>query len=347
MNNGFNRFFGRTSLMGHHYRHLDMDERRQIMRLLERKASISEIAQLLGRHSSTLYRELRRNFFRDQYPEFSGWSPWTANQFARKRRHRHRKLERDRTLRCHVISKLEQHWSPEQIAGRLRFEGAGSVCSETIYRFVYDRANRNMELYTLLAKARHKRRRRGGRRPRGSHIPLYCNIKQRPPEIGGRETFGHWEADLVIFRREFGQANVTSLVERKTCFQIVIRNKDRGSVGVLSAIEDQLRPLPEPGRRTITFDRGSEFLAWRRLYKNAGIKSYFCDVASPYQKGSVENSNGRLRRYLPLETDLQAVDDATLSGIALRMNNTPRRCLGYRTPLEVFQQELEQFRASC
>jgi IS30 family transposase len=333
--------------MGHHYRHLDMDERRQIMKLRERKVPMSEIARLLGRHPSSLYRELTRNYFRDQYPEFSGWYPWTANQLARRRRHRGRKLERDRELRCLVINKLEQHWSPEQIAGRLRYEGTGRICSETVYRFVYDRANRDMELYTLLARARHKRRRRGGRKPRGSHIPLYCNIKQRPAEIGGRGTFGHWEADLVIFQREFGQANVTSLIERKSRFQIVIRNNDRGSVGVLSAIEDQLRSLPEHGRRTITFDRGSEFLAWRRLYKNAGIKSYFCDVASPYQKGSVENSNGRLRRYLPLETNLQAVDDAALSGIALRMNCTPRRCLGYRTPLEAFQQELAQPKAPC
>src|SRR6185312_16720310 len=92
---------------------------------------------------------------------------------------------------------------------------------------------------------------------------------------------GHWEADLVIFKREHGRANITSLLERKSRYQIVIRNKDRGSMGVLSAIEDRLWAVPAPGRQTITFDRGTEFMAWRQLYTNAGIKSYFCDVAAP------------------------------------------------------------------
>ncbi|WP_031231681.1 IS30 family transposase [Asticcacaulis sp. YBE204] len=333
--------------MGHHYRHIDMAERRQIMKLLERKVPLPQIAKIIGRHHSTIYRELRRNFFRDKYPEYSGWFPWTASEFARRRRRKQRKLERDRTLRVYVIDKLQQHWSPEQIAGRLKLyptleAQSGRVCSETIYRFVYDRRNRDMALYMLLAKRRRARRGLHGRKPRGSHIPLYCNINQRPENIANRETFGHWEADLVIFRREYGKANVTSLLERKSRYHIVIRNKDRHSVGVLGAIEQSLRGLPPQGRQTITFDRGTEFMAWRYLHQTVGIKSYFCDTASPYQKGSVENANGRLRRYLPLETNLAVVEDASLSEMARRMNNTPRQCLGYRTPSEVFQAELAQ-----
>lgn len=333
--------------MGHHYHHIDMAERRQIMKLLERKVPLSQIAKIVGRHQSTIYRELRRNFFRDKYPEFSGWFPWTASELARKRRFKQRKLERNRTLRAYIIEKLQQHWSPEQIAGRLKLHPrleaqTGRVCSETIYRFVYDRSNRDMALYTLLAKRRRKRRGLRGRKPRGSHIPLYCNINKRPEDIANRETFGHWEADLVIFRREYGKANITSLLERKSRYHIVIRNKDRHSVGVLGAIEQSLRALPAQGRQTITFDRGTEFMAWRSLHQTSGIKSYFCDTASPYQKGSVENANGRLRRYLPLETNLAIVEDAKLSEMARRMNNTPRQCLGYRTPSEVFQAELAQ-----
>ncbi|MDC7696032.1 helix-turn-helix domain-containing protein [Asticcacaulis sp. DXS10W] len=99
--------------MGHHYRHIDMAERRQIMKLLERKVPLSQIAKIVGRHQSTIYRELRRNFFRDKYPEFSGWFPWTASELARKRRFKQRKLERNRTLRAYIIDKLQQHWSPE------------------------------------------------------------------------------------------------------------------------------------------------------------------------------------------------------------------------------------------
>ncbi|WKL56629.1 IS30 family transposase [Asticcacaulis sp. ZE23SCel15] len=338
--------------MGHHYSHLNMAERRQIMKLLERKVPLTQIAKIVGRHQSTLYRELRRNYYRDEYPQWSGWFPWNATESARKRRFKRRNLERDRELRLHVIEKLEQHWSPEQIAGRLKLHPMGNskfgrICSETIYRFVYERSNREMALYTLLAKRRRTRRGLRGRKPRGSHIPLYCNIKHRPEDIANRETFGHWEADLIIFRRDFGKANITSLIERKSRYQVVIRNKDRNSSGVLSAIQQQLRPLPARGRQSITFDRGTEFMAWKTLHQSLGIKSYFCDTASPYQKGSVENANGRLRRYLPLETDLQAVEDVALSAIALRMNNTPHQCLGYRTPGEVFNAELAHIKSSC
>lgn len=202
-----------------------MAERRQIMKLLERKVPLSQIAKIVGRHQSTIYRELRRNFFRDKYPEFSGWFPWTASELARKRRFKQRKLERNRTLRAYIIDKLQQHWSPEQIAGRLKLHPrleaqTGRVCSETIYRFVYDRSNRDMALYTLLAKRRRKRRGLRGRKPRGSHIPLYCNINKRPEDIASRETFGHWEADLVIFRREYGKANITSLLEERAAITL-------------------------------------------------------------------------------------------------------------------------------
>jgi len=338
--------------MGHHYRHIDMAERRQIMKLLERKIPLPQIAKTVGRHLSTLYRELRRNYYRDKYPEFSGWFPWNATESARKRRFKRRKLERDRELRYHVIDKLEQHWSPEQIAGRLKLRPVdnskfGRVCSETIYRFVYDRANRDMGLYTLLPKQRRTRRGLRGRKPRGSHIPLYCNINHRPEDIANRKTFGHWEADLIIFKRDFGKANITSLIERKSRYQVVIRNKDRNSTGVLGAIDAQLRPLPRLGRQSITFDRGTEFMAWKMLHQTSGIKSYFCNVSSPWQKGSVENANGRLRRYLPLETNLETLADAALSAIALRMNTTPRQCLGFRTPSEVFQAELAALGHIC
>ena len=339
--------------MGHCYRQLDDAERQTIYKLLGRKIPLTQIAKIVGRHHSTLYRELRRNYFHDrEYPQYSGWFSRNATERARKRRYKRRKLERDRELRLHVIEKLEQHWSPEQIAGRLKLcpvdkSRFGRVCSETIYRFVYDRNNREMALYTLLARHRKIRRGLRGRKPRGSHIPLYCNIKHRPEVIANRETFGHWEADLVIFRRDYGKANITSLIERKSRYQVVIRNKDRNSSGVLGAIEEQLRPLPSQGRQSITFDRGTEFMAWKALHQSLGIKSYFCDTASPYQKGSVENANGRLRRYLPLETDLRTFENAALSAIALRMNNTPRQCLGYRTPDEVFNAELAQIESVC
>ncbi|ESQ88825.1 IS30 family transposase [Asticcacaulis benevestitus] len=252
--------------MGHSYTHLTKEERQTIYKLLDRKIPLTQIAKMLGRHHSTLYREIRRNYFHDrECPQYSGWFAWNATEFARKRRFKRRKLERDLELRVHIIERLEQHWSPEQIAGRLKLHPVdksrfGRVCSETIYRFIYDRSNREMALYTLLARRRRTRRGLRGRKPKGSHIPLYCNIKHRPKDIANRETFGHWEADLVIFRRDFGKANITSLIERKSRYQVVIRNKDRHSLGVLGTIQEQLRPLPISGPPV------NHFRPWNRVH---------------------------------------------------------------------------------
>jgi len=171
---------------------------------------------------------------------------------------------------------------------------------------------------------------------------LYCNIKQRPEDIAKRDSFGHWEGDLIIFKREHGKKNLTSLVERKTRFQILLPNRDRKSVDVISKITERLSPLPPRGRQTMTFDRGTEFMAWRMLHKTSGMKTYFCDVSSPWQKGSVENSNGRVRRYLPLEANLAQLSDTDIMAVENAMNATPRKCLGFQTLKEVFERHLRQ-----
>jgi IS30 family transposase len=167
-------------------------------------------------------------------------------------------------------------------------------------------------------------------------IPRERWIENRPTEIDGRETFGHWEGDLLIFRREAGKANVTSLVERKSRFTLLLANEDKRSTAVVAGIGEALRPLPEDARRTITLDRGSEFAAYPRLASELAVASYFCDPHSPWQKGSVENANGRVRRFLPRHCEPGALGRTRLR----RLNDTPRRCLGYCTPREVFREHL-------
>jgi len=241
-----------------------------------------------------------------------------------------------------VVERLEAGWSPQQIAGRLRHEAEDgpTVCHETIYRHVYGPEGRRDGLYRHLPKARRRRGSRYGRRPRAASIPRERWIENRPAEVGTRETFGHWEADLLIFRREAGKANVTSLVERKSRFTFLLPNDDKRSAAVLAGIAQALRPLPEEARRTVTFDRGSEFAGYAALDRHLALASYFCDPHSPWQKGAVENANGRVRRFLPRESPAEALARPHLRRLADRLNDTPRRCLGYRTPREVFERHL-------
>ena len=131
---------------------------------------------------------------------------------------------------------------------------------------------------------------------------------------------------------------MTSLLERKSRFTVLLPNEDKRSTAVLANIADQLRRLPEAARRTVTFDRGSEFAGYAALDRHLALTSYFCDPHSPWQKGSLENLNGRVRRFLPRHCEPQALSRVRLQRIAERINDTPRRCLGYRTPREVFQE---------
>jgi transposase, IS30 family len=324
------------------YGQLDLDERRTLFRLVEARRPVGEIAARLGRHRSTIYRELGRNRFRDGDPGFCGYFPLTAQDLADRRRQRRRKLAADDGLRAHVVERLKAGWSPQQIAGRLKHEAPDrpSVCHETIYRHVYGPDGRRDGLYRHLPKARRRRGTRYGRRPRAAPIPRERWIESRPADVGGRQTFGHWECDLLLFRKEHGKANVTSLLERRSRFTFLLPNDDRRSTAVLSRIAGALRPLPEDARRTITFDRGSEFAAYATLDRHLALVSYFCDPHSPWQKGGVENANGRVRRFLPREAAPGTLSRDQLRRLADRLNDTPRRCLGYRTPREVFEAHL-------
>jgi transposase, IS30 family len=324
------------------YRQLDLDQRRTLFRLVEARTPVGEIAARLGRHPSTIYRELGRNRFRDGDRGSCGYFPLNAQDLARRRRQRRRKLAADEGLRAHVTERLKAGWSPQQIAGRLKqqADGGASVCHETIYRHVYGPEGRRDDLYRHLPKARRRRGSRYGRRPRGTPIPRERWIENRPAEVGTRETFGHWEGDLLIFGKQAGKANVTSLIERTSRFTFLLPNEDKRSTAVVAGIGEALQPLPEAARRTVTFDRGTEFAGYAALDRDLAVKAYFCDPHSPWQKGAVENANGRVRRFLPRHCEPEALARVRLRRLADRLNDTPRRCLGYRTPREVFEQHL-------
>jgi len=329
--------------MGSEYGHLTLDERRRMFQLREARQPVALIAATLGRHKSTIYRELRRNFFRGEGPEWQGYFPVTADKVARDRRQRLSKLVARADLRDHVIDRLQVGWSPQQIAGRLgqSADGPGRVCHETIYRFIYGRDGRERDLYRYLAKGRRVRRGRFGRKPRQNAIPNAYWIANRPEQIGQREEFGHWEGDLLIFSRDHGKGNVTTLLERKSRYTLLLANADRRSSAVIGAVQTTLSDLPPAARRSVTFDRGTEFMNYPILARDLSVTSYFCDPHSPWQKGAVENTNGRIRRFLPSEAAPDARTHEALRALAERLNDIPRRCLGYRTPGEVFREHLE------
>ena len=145
----------------------------------------------------------------------------------------------------------------------------------------------------------------------------------------------------MLFERERGRSNVTSLIERKSRDAVLLKNDGTQSIPVIGAISDRLSRLPAPARKTITFDRGTEFLRYPVLKQTIGITSYFCDPRSPWQKGAVENSNARMRRFLPRETDIGTLTQADMERVCEIANTPPRKCLGYRTPKEVFDAHLQ------
>ncbi|MBP2448624.1 IS30 family transposase [Rhizobium leguminosarum] len=249
-------------------------------------------------------------------------------------------------MRTEIINQLEARWSPEQIAGRLLSEGLSlvRVCKETIYRFIYSKEDYGLGLYRYLPEARRKRRPLRSRKPRDGAFPATHRISQRPDFIGDRSQFGHWEGDLLIFERPLGHANVTSLVERKSRYTVLIKNPSRHSRPIMDKIIKAFSPLPAFARQSFTFDRGTEFAGFRALEEGIGACSWFCDPSAPWQKGTVENTNKRIRRFLPGTTDLAVVSQRDLLHLTRHINDQPRKCLGYRTPTEVFMAHLHEDR---
>lgn len=327
--------------MGSRYDHITLQERHQIARWRDAKVSVRVISERLGRHPSTIHREIRRNWF-DDGPWLRGYFAVAANERASTRRRRVGKLHRDPELARFVTERLQETWSPEQIAGHLKStrQLQAYACHETIYRYVYGPDGRAAELYKLLPRMRRRRRARYARRPRGLHIPPHNTIAQRPAHIGERQSYGHWECDLIAFRKEYGRHNITTLVERRSRYLIMIKNPSRSSTGIMAGLAERLEPFPPPMRQSITFDRGTEFAFFATLKRSLEIDSYFCKPQAPWQKGTVENTNGRLRRFLPSDTDIALIPPEKLMELTTRLNRIPRKCLGYRTPEDVLAEQI-------
>jgi IS30 family transposase len=320
--------------MGRIYRQFSVEERIEVARLRAAGRSIRQIASGLDRAPSSVARELKRNSGSQV-----GYQPVYAQAQARARRWSGSRLDRDASLRERVLGQLRAGWSPEQVAGR----SGRAIGTETIYRFIYAQIRRHKDYSWrhYLPRARSRRGRRAGKGGSPAlHMLHRVPVSERPHEVGERTSAGHWEADLMAFSR-YGQ-NILMLHERTSRALIGSTLPSKQAQPVARAIGAMLGTLPPQLRQTITFDNGTEFARHYQL-NAAGIATYFCDPHAPWQKGGIENAIGRMRRFLPRKTDLASLDQHTFNALIAAYNNTPRKCLDWKTPAEAFSSYLLHF----
>lgn len=323
------------------YQQLTLTDRIELYRLHAQGYSLRKIADRLDRSPSTISRELERNGLPTKVWS-GGYAPERAQQLAERRRRwdGRFKLMRQPKLQAHVLKQLQHGWSPEQIAGRLADDRGRDVIShEAIYRFIYHRSAQKDYWHRLLPKAKSRRGRlaRGGGSP-VDRIRRRVSIHRRPAKVNTRRTAGHWEADLMLFRR-YGQALLITH-ERRSRLLRGRRQPNKAAAPAARQLLQQFRPLPARLRQSLTVDNGTEFALHHRLNDRLGMATYFCDPHAPWQKGGIENAIGRMRRRLPRKTDLATLSHAQLRQLIANYNRTPRKCLGFKTPSEVFNQFL-------
>lgn len=294
-----------------------------------------EIARRLGREPSTVSRELVRNGHAE-----AGYVAIHAQRQAEERKVAARKRHplKDPETYAYVHDKLRSGWSPELIAGRLAAEQGHPVLHhETIYRFVYAEENARKRLWEYLPWKRTKRRKKAGRRVHRSRIPDRVSIRERPETVNTRREFGHWEGDTVEGRAH--RDGLHTEVERVSRFLTAAKVPRIASTDTVAVQERLFALLPLEARRSTTLDNGRENHEHRQLHA-LGMRTYFCDPYSSWQRGTGEFHNGLLRRYFPKGTDFSTVDDEELRDIVAEINHRPRKCLGFRTPAEVFSEQL-------
>jgi IS30 family transposase len=319
-------------------RALTLAEREDISRGIASGCSMRVIAQHVSRASSTVSREVARHGGRAQYranqADSQAWQSALRPKVCR--------LALREKLRTLVASKLMQDWSPEQISGWLKQsypdDESLRVSHETIYRtlFLQARGALKQELVRHLRSQRRIRRSRHSRKSghRMGQIVDAISIRERPAEVEDRAIPGHWEGDLLRGARN---SHVATLVERHSRFCMLVKVPGKDTTTVVAALSQHVRQLPATLRRSLTWDRGLEMAQHKSFTMATDVQVYFCDPQSPWQRGSNENTNGLLRQYLPKKADLSCYSQSELDEIALRLNQRPRKTLGFQTPADRLQ----------
>ena len=310
------------------YKHLSREERYQIYSLMKANHTLTEIAQLLGRHRSTISREVRRG---------RGQRGYRAEQACCKAQERSLGSRNAKRIEPWVWPQvafyLGVEWSPEQIANKL------PVSHESVYLHVYADKAKGGKLHKGLRSQKPRRKRYLCGRDRRGQIPNRRPISERPAHIENRSQVGHWEGDTVIGAGH--QQAIVTLVERKSGYARLSKVANKSAELVSQAIEDKLKPLAARVK-TLTVDNGKEFAHHQKVDQVLGIQTYFADPYCSWQRGSNENFNGLLRQYIPKKRRMETVTDEELTMIENRLNHRPRKRLGFKTPYEVFHASLNR-----
>jgi IS30 family transposase len=299
--------------------------------------SKAQMARRLGRHRCTIGRELRRFRRHASWPLYRRYFPDGAHALACQRRSRPRgfRWTRHRPLLGYVLRGLRREWSPQQIAGRIRKDFPDDpkmrVSHQSIYSYIKADRRAGGTLWKRLRHSGKLRRKAYGSAARRSRIPDRVGIGQRPQEARDRSRIGHWEADTMLGRK----GRLASCVERKSRYVLIGRLPDGRACQFNAAAVRLFKKIPPAQRKTLTTDNGSEFVEHKKLSGRLGFKTYFADPYASWQRGTNENTNGLIRQYFPRGTDLSKLSYQRVARIAQKLNNRPRKCLGYKTPAEV------------
>lgn len=315
-------------------KYLTYNDRKIIEKLLKQKLTYRSIGKAIGRSHTTIGDEIKLNSGQ------LGYSAERAQYYHEQRqlnKGNKKKLETDDKLRQYVIDKLKDDWSPEEISGRLKEfpdEEIGYVCHETIYAYIYSIEVIRQRLYLLLRRYKPKRTKWHSRKKRGAGIKERVSIHERSSAIDEKTELGHWETDSMIFSQQKGILSVQ--VERKTRLVRIHKCQNKTAEETLEAMIDTIDSVPLKYFLSVTYDNGSENVKHIELRKMFEIETYFCDPYCSWQKGLVENTNMFIRQYLPKNAPIDSITDEEIYEIQEKLNNRPRKCLGYRTPNEYF-----------
>lgn len=321
---------------------LTLYEREKIEIYHRGKLSLRVIARYLHRDHSVIVRELKRNRDRNGMYRSAVAHERYRYRIMRPRRH---KLDEDDVLRNWIVQKMREGWSPPMIAAKLKnrpdqawMKGKG-ISHETIYQYIYEGNGRFMGLYQYLVRKHKRRQCRYGRKSRNSKGILYMTpIKYRPKNINNKEEFGHLESDTVIYRHQLECLSVQ--YERLTQLVRLHRTPNKSAEATHAAIVQTIESLRSELVKSVTYDRGSEGALHWKLRLDYKIDTFHCDAYCSWQKGGVENANGIIRRYLPISIDLSKYSDGDLLAIQEKINNRPRKSLGWKTPNEAYREIL-------
>lgn len=327
------------------FSHLSYQDRSKIYSPLCQKKSSRDIARAIGRHYSTISREVKRN-----KDDIGYLRPEDAHRLAQDRKHQDRlpKIEKIPGLKEYVINNLCD-WPPRVVAGRWNMQQTDKkkkITAETIYKYCYSKNGQALGLVQFLPRSKPKRGMRRKQQSNKIGIPDRTSISKRPEHINNRDEAGHLEGDLLFYSQN-QSANVLSVIDRSTRYASLVKNESKRSEEVIAGLDRVIESDHASKAKTITLDNGKEFVMHIKIKAKYGVQTYFCHPGSPWEKGSIERLNGMTRRFIPFKEIASDVTQERLDELAAKINHTPREILGFFTPCELQKKALQVETLRC